>query len=469
MRRYVFIVLFLLLLGIVFKLPVISVIARDSRISVPNLLKTPQVTFSIPSLSMPTISVSPPPWVSGPSPIRTAPVVSLPEVNIDPPPAANPVPPSNKFIVVLKDNTSDTDSAVNDLSFNQGIIPDQIYKGGIKGFSLALTDKTKEKIDRDPRVEFISEDREVHIEAQSTPSGISRIKAPLNPNKGTGIGVAVMDTGIDLSHPELSGSIVANKNCVSSFKNGNDDNGHGTHVAGIIAAKDNGIGVVGVAPQANLLAVKVLNSRGIGYWSQVICGLDWVTANASKYNIKVVNMSLSGYGKNDNNCGLKNRDALHKAVCKARDKGITIVVAAGNGSSNTSGYVPASYNDAVITVSALNDTDGQSGGLGPTSAYGGDDTFASFSNYGSAVDIGAPGVNILSTYYKGGYTILSGTSMAAPYVSGAVALYIKTHPGTSWTVVRDGLKSLPPAEGLNQGHTDPSGYHPESILQANNL
>src|SRR3990167_7109871 len=113
-----------------------------------------------------------------------------------------------------------------------------------------------------------------------------------NLNKGTGIGVAVIDTGIDLTHPDLKANIVANYSCIRGKKTGNDDNGHGSHVAGTIAAINNGTGVVGVAPEAKLVAVKVLNSAGSGSWSSVICGIDWVTANAGTFKIKVANMSL---------------------------------------------------------------------------------------------------------------------------------------------------------------------------------
>ena len=129
----------------------------------------------------------------------------------------------------------------------------------------------------------------------------------------------------------------------------------------------------------------------------------------------------------------------------------------------------AAYDDAVITVSALADSDGAPYQKGSPTAYGVDDTFATFSNYGSVVDLGAPGVDIYSTYKRGRYAYLSGTSMAAPHVSGAAALYIKKNSASAptWNQVRDGLKAL--AENLGSGHTDPSGLHPEPFVRADSL
>ncbi len=393
----------------------------------------------------------------------------------------------NQYIVVFKDNIGDSQSATSDLEKKHGFSSEHVYKNILKGFSARLSTLGLEKIKEDPRVRFIAQDREVRYQVigeatprftfgrprltptplpQTTPAGVSRIGIN-NTNQGAGVGVAVIDTGIDLTHPDLKDNIVANTTCISRTTTGNDDNGHGSHVAGTIAAENNSIGVVGVAPQAKLLAVKVLNSQGSGTWSSVICGIDWVTVNAAKYNIKVANMSLGGSGSSDNNCGNSNNDPLHLAICRSRDAGVTYVVAAGNSGTNASGMVPAAYDDAVITVSALVDSDGKAGGLGPVTWYGPDDTFATFSNYGSIVDLGGPGVNIYSTYKGGGYATLSGTSMATPHVTAAAALYIKSNPGSSWIKVREGLKAA--GELLNSDHTDPSGLHPEPVVKASSL
>ncbi len=378
---------------------------------------------------------------------------------------SNVVP--DKFIVVFKDNVKNPRDVANEIALTHGLSVDYVYTTAIKGFSATIPQARLDKVRSDSRVQFISEDEVVETFVQTTPTGVNRVSAPVNSNKGVGVGVAVIDTGIDLTHPDLQANIVANYSCVRGKKTGDDDNGHGSHVAGTIAALDNGIGVVGVASQAKLIAVKVLNSQGSGTWSSVICGIDWVTANTTTYNIKVANMSLGGGGSSDNNCGNSNGDALHKAICKSTQAGVAYVVAAGNNGVNANGFVPAAYNDTVITVSALADSDGQSGGLGTATSYGVDDTFASFSNYGSVIDLGAPGVAIYSTWEGGGYNTISGTSMATPHVAGSAALYIKSHPGSTWSQVRDGL--ITAAEALNAGHTDPSGFHPEPVVQAGKL
>ena len=381
----------------------------------------------------------------------------------------------DQYIVVLNDNEN-SDFVADEMVKNNGLSVEHRYSAALRGFSAKIPVNRLDEVKNDPRVQFVSEDRVVTTAShrststasvQTMPTGINRVDADINPNEATGVGVAVIDTGIDLDHPDLKANISANKNCIRQSRPAKDDNGHGSHVAGTIAAINNTQGVLGVASQAKLIAVKVLNAAGSGTWSGVICGIDWVTANAAAKNIKVANMSLGGGGVSDNNCGNTNNDALHKAICKSRDAGVTYVVAAGNSGANASSFVPAAYDDAVITVSALGDSDGQSGGLGVNTPYGADDTFPSWSNYGSVVDIAAPGVDIYSTWRSSSYNTISGTSMATPHVAGAAALYIKSNPLSSWNQVRDALVAA--AEALGSGHTDPSGNHPEPVLKANTL
>jgi subtilisin family serine protease len=184
-------------------------------------------------------------------------------------------------------------------------------------------------------------------------------------------------------------------------------------VAGTVAALDNGNGVVGVAPGARLYAVKVLNSQGSGYTSWIVAGIDWVTARAS--TIEVANMSLGGTGYSA---------AEYNAIQGAVNAGVAFAVAAGNSDADASGFSPGGF-DNVLSVSALADFDGAPGGNGSSTCRSDvDDTLADFSNWGSPVDIAAPGVCILSTYplEKGSYGTISGTSMASPHVAGALAL-----------------------------------------------
>jgi len=277
--------------------------------------------------------------------------------------------------------------------------------------------------------------------SQIVPTGIERIgDSPLNTNvpntttpaegvRGSSVNadIAILDTGIDMNHPDLN--VYAQKTFVAGTSTANDDNGHGTHVAGIAAALDNSIGVVGVAPGARLWAVKVLDRSGAGALSDVIAGIDYITEHAKE--IDVVNMSF----------GCKcDSTALNSAVNNAVSAGITFVTAAGNSGEDASTFSPAS-NPNVIAVGAIADSDGRCGGLGPATQYGNDDTFATFSNFGPKVTIAAPGVNILSTYYGSSYTTLSGTSMAAPYVAGAAALYKASHPSASPAEVKIALTS----------------------------
>jgi len=208
---------------------------------------------------------------------------------------------------------------------------------------------------------------------------------------GEFVKVAVLDTGIDLTHPDLD--VKGNVNFVNTKKSGNDDNGHGSHVAGIIAGLDNGIGVIGVAPKAHLYAVKVLNAHGSGWLSDLVSGLQWCIGNG----MDVINMSLGASSDNA---------TFHQAITAAYNAGIVMAAAAGNSGTLGLDY-PGRYPE-TIAVSATTSSD----------------NLASYSSYGPEVDVAAPGSSIYSTYKGGGYATLSGTSMATPHVTGTVALVL---------------------------------------------
>ncbi len=324
---------------------------------------------------------------------------------------------SGKYIVVLKPGSTLAD--VSSMGQSLGNRPEHSYGHAIVGFAGVLTPGELGRLKADPRVDFIEPDAPVSIAkkppgtpggggedpppTQEIPWGYDRIDADLNGGSGgSGVGVAVLDTGVDLDHPDLSG-VINGANFIRSTKPADDDNGHGTHVAGIIAAVNNTIGIVGVAPNATIIAVKVLDRRGSGSYSGVIAGIDWVAANASTHNIKVANMSLTGGGYST---------AMYDAITGANAAGVTFVVAAGNNGSNAANYSPAAFGN-VVTVSAMNP----------------DDSFAYYSNWGVPIDLIAPGTNIPSLWKGGGYKTISGTSMAAPHVAGAAALWLDDHSG----------------------------------------
>ncbi|MBI2858811.1 MAG: S8 family peptidase [Chloroflexi bacterium] len=302
--------------------------------------------------------------------------------------------------------------------------------------------------------------------AQVVPTGIDRINAENLANTGAGVKVAVIDTGIDYTHPDLSAVYVSGIDYANDDNDPKDDNGHGTHVAGTVAAQNNSIGVVGVAPGVALYAVKVLDKNGSGWLSDVIAGIGWAKDN----QMAVANMSLGAKGSSD---------ALHTAVINATIAGVTLVVAAGNDSADAAAYIPAAY-DEVITVSAIADFDGQPGGLASSKSYGRgrfaivqkDDAFSYFSNYGAVVDIAAPGMDINSTWLGGTYKSISGTSMATPHVAGAAALYKASNPSATPAQVRTALRDngWKSTDGLAGGYFtgDPDSY-PEPLAKATGL
>jgi subtilisin family serine protease len=300
----------------------------------------------------------------------------------------------------------DVDAATADLARGNGFSVQSTRHHAAPGFTAAIPEARLSRIVGDPRVEIVEKDYAVTLNlpretarpgggggaTQTVPWGIARVGGA---GDGTGRTAWILDTGIDMGHADLNTS----RNCHTYFAGSSPDdgNGHGTHVAGTIAAKNNGQDVVGVAANAYVCSVRVLGNSGSGSYSGIISGVNYVAANGSSGD--VANMSLGGSGTNA---------TLEKAVQDAAQKGIKFALAAGNDGQNANNFTPSRVNGSnIYTISAI-----ASNGC-----------MASWSNYGNPpVDYAAPGVSILSTRKGGGTTTLSGTSMASPHVAGILLL-----------------------------------------------
>lgn len=291
-----------------------------------------------------------------------------------------------------------------------------------------LTEKEVAQLEKDPSVKTVEKNHTAYAH-QTVPYGIPQVKADQVQStgvKGQGVKVAVLDTGIDYNHEDLNvrGGV--------SFVDSDyiDRNGHGTHVAGTIAALDNGVGVIGVAPDVELYGVKVLSDSGSGSYSGIAQGIEWAIDNG----MDVINMSLGGSSGSS---------VLQTAVQQAYNSGIVVVASAGNSyaGEDTVGY-PAKYPEA-IAVAAV-DSNNQR---------------AAFSSTGPAVEISAPGVSVLSTVPGNGYSSsYSGTSMAAPHVAGVAALIKSANPSLSNVQIREAMNQtavpLGPANEYGNGLVD---------------
>ena len=402
-------------------------------------------------------------------------------------PAVFAADPTSPMIAVLE-RDADVDAAVGRGRQNHKVRPSLTFRHAARGYAAELTRGQVRAIEQDPAVLAVIPDSEVELTAQSTPAGIRRVGATKSPladidgvDERVSVDVAIIDTGIQPNHPDLR--VVGGYDCTrsgtaserSSSARWKDEHGHGTHVAGIVGAKDNSTGVVGVAPGARLWSVRVFDKVGYSRISWIACGIDWVTSkrdpsDASRPLIEVANMSLRDKGGDDGNCGYTIADIEHQAICRSTARGTTYVVAAGNDRGSAVHWRPGSYNE-VITVAAIADYDGKSGGLASATctSFGrrdADDTFADFSNYGKDVDLVAPGVCVRSTYKGSTYALISGTSMASPTVAGGAALYLAAHPGASPSEVRGALR----AAGLFDWRTstDPDG-NPDPLLDVSSF
>jgi subtilisin family serine protease len=294
-----------------------------------------------------------------------------------------------------------------------------VYAYAINGFAAQMTEEEAIALSEDPDVRFVEEDSVVEVSAtqNNPPWGLDRIDERDRPLSGTysytrtgsGVNVYVIDTGIRRTHTQFGGRAFVGFDAIGDGRNTSDCNGHGTHVAGTVGGS-----TYGVAKAVRLYAVRVLNCSGSGTNSGVIAGVDWVTRN--RIRPAVANMSLGGGASS----------ALDTAVRNSIIAGVTYVVAAGNSNANAANYSPARVGEA-ITVGSTTSTDARS----------------SFSNYGSVVDIFAPGSSITSAWYSGDTATrtISGTSMASPHTAGVAARYLQGNTGASPATVRNAIVS----------------------------
>jgi len=394
--------------------------------------------------------------------------------------------PGVAFIVEYADG-SDVDAVSEGLAADYTLTITSRYHDLVGGAFIAADQNVMEQVRLDPRVKSLAEDRIVamspgdafddqlaafeseaaaagEIDAESAAADKEYSIGDLTPQHrstgwrlihgeraigdGAGTRVAVIDTGIDMFHPDLTAAVSdMGKDCVRrKNKTRFDFNGHGSHVSGIIAAQNNGFGMVGLAPATRIVPVRSLNSKGEGSVSSILCGVDYVLRRTDK--IDVVNLSIGGTCGGD--CEEFEELPHDRALRKLVGRGVTVVVAAGNEGIDADESDPA-YIDEVITVSAYMDWNG---------ALSSRDRYAHFSNFGPGVDIGAPGVRIMSTIPDGKYARWSGTSMATPFVTAAAAVLIGAGEVDTPDEVRSRL--------LDSAHTSypgRGGDHPERLLQ----
>lgn len=325
---------------------------------------------------------------------------------------------ANSFIFVFRDDVpaGRVHGMASEMAAAHGGSVRHVYSHALKGFSANMSATAAARLaERNPNIAYYESNGIAWAvlakppwagggggsEGQTTPWGVTRVGGPA---AGAGLHAWIIDTGIDLDHADLN--VGSGANFVTKGKDSPDDgNGHGTHVAGTVAALDNTIDVVGVAAGATVHPVRVLDNSGSGTIDGVVAGVDYVAANASSGDC--ANMSLGASG---------HYQSLHDAVLNAAGKGIRFAIAAGNDGDDASNYEPAHVeHNNVFTVSAIDSND----------------SLTSWSNYGSPVDFAAPGASILSTKNGGGTATMSGTSMAAPHVCGLLLFGTPSSDGTA--------------------------------------
>jgi subtilisin family serine protease len=344
--------------------------------------------------------------------VATAPASAAPEGQVRG--VDSPTAIDNSYVVVYKDSAAaEAKSTADSLGSNVSYEYDSVFNG----FAATMSEQSAKQLAADPDVAFVQQNQVVSVltDQPNPPSwGLDRIDQrdlPVNANysystTASNVHAYIIDTGMDLDHPAFGGRASSGYDAIEPGTPAEDGHGHGTHVAGTVGGT-----TFGVAKGVSLVAVRVLNNSGSGTSAQVAAGVEWVTENAIKP--AVANMSL----------GINAVDGvINEAVADSIESGVTYAIASGNSNANACGFSPALVPTA-ITVNASTNADAR----------------ASFSNYGNCTDIFAPGQNITSSWLNGGTNTISGTSMAAPHVAGAAALYLADNPAALPAAVQAAL------------------------------
>jgi subtilisin family serine protease len=356
--------------------------------------------------------------------------------------AGSPAAIKDSYIVTLKPSArlKAASSAGKNLVKKYGGSVDKTFSAALNGYTATLSAAEARRLAADPAVAAVEQNQRVHVDAtqSNAPWGLDRIDQTSRPLSGTytypdtagsGVTVYVIDTGVRITHSDFGGRASYGYDAVDGDTTAQDDNGHGTHVASTVAGS-----TYGVAKKAKIVAVRVLNNSGSGTTAGVVAGIDWVTANRS--GPSVANMSLGGGAS----------AALDTAVRNSIASGVTYAIAAGNSSANASSSSPARVTEA-ITVGATTSTDAK----------------ASYSNYGSVLDIFAPGSSITAGWHTSdtATNTISGTSMAAPHVAGAAAVYLAGHTSSTPAQVASALT----AGATTNVVTGPGSGSPNRLLK----
>ncbi|AWE52191.1 S8 family peptidase [Streptomyces nigra] len=371
--------------------------------------------------------------------VTALPAAAAPEGRVQYAGAANAV--ADSYIVTFKaDQARSGSKSARALVERYGAGIERTYRKALNGYEVEASEAEAERLAADPAVASVVQNRTFHVEATqpSPPSwGLDRIdqkNLPLNSSytypdsAGQGVTAYVIDTGVRITHSDFGGRASYGYDAIDNDNTAQDGHGHGTHVAGTVAGSS-----YGVAKKAKIVGVRVLNNSGSGTTAQVVAGIDWVAQNAVKP--AVANMSLGGGADS----------ALDTAVRNAIASGVTFAVAAGNESTNASTRSPARVAEA-ITVGATTSTDAR----------------ASYSNYGSSLDLFAPGSSITSAWNSGdsATNTISGTSMATPHVAGAAALHLADNPTATPAQVASALT----AAATSGVVTSPGSGSPNRLL-----